>query len=98
HPTSPLFPYTTLFRSTQRASAQAATSSVSYSIADRGAISVETVGGADAMLVGYGRVQPAVTTPAGVAIFGLRQNGVLVTETGVRSEEHTSELQSPCNL
>src|SRR5207237_5147825 len=68
---------------TQRASAQTATSSVSYSIADRGAASVETVGGADAMTVGYGSVQPAVTTPAGVAIFGLRQNGVLVTETGV---------------
>jgi hypothetical protein len=45
---------------------------------------VETVGGADAIVVGYDRVQPAAgTSPAGVAIFGLRQNGILVTEAGV---------------
>ena len=35
-------------------------------------------------VIGYGRVQPASsTTPAGVAIIGYRQNGVLVSEAGV---------------
>ncbi len=66
------------------ASAQTTTSSVSYSTPDRGAASIETAGGSGTLVVGYGRVQPsASTTPSGVAIFGLRQNGVLVTEAGV---------------
>ena len=69
---------------TQHAFSQTSTSSLSYSVADRGAVNVETAGGTDAMVVGYSRVQPAAsTTPAGVAIFGLRQNGTLVTEAGV---------------
>src|SRR5438552_6863651 len=68
---------------TQPAGAQTTASSVPYSIVDRGAVSLETVGGADVMIVGYGRVLPTATAPAGVSIFGLRQNGVLVTEAGV---------------
>ena len=68
---------------TQRAGAQTPVTSVPYSIADRGAVSLETVGGADLMIVGYGRVLPTTPAPAGVSIFGLRQNGVLVTEAGV---------------
>jgi hypothetical protein len=64
--------------------AQTATSSVSYSTPDRGGMVVETTGGTNPVVVGYGRVQPAAsTTPSGLAIFGLRQNGVLVTEAGV---------------
>src|SRR5437016_1700648 len=72
----------TLLTITTHATAQS--SSVSYSTVDRGGAAFETAGGTDAMVVGYGRVQPsASTTPSGVAIFGLRQNGVLVTEAGV---------------
>jgi hypothetical protein len=64
--------------------AQTSTSSVAYTTRDRGGMVVETAGGTGALIVGYGRVQPSSsTTPAGVAIFGLRQNGVLVSEAGV---------------
>ena len=64
--------------------AQSSTSSVSYTTPDRGGTIIETAGGTDALVVGYGRVQPSTSTsPSGVAIFGLRQNGVLVTEAGV---------------
>ena len=57
----------------------------SFSLADRGGISVETVGLGRSTTVGYGRILPdsGSTTPVGLAIFGLRQNGVLVTEAGV---------------
>src|SRR5436190_17442046 len=68
---------------TQRAAAQTTASSAPYSIAERGAVSVETIGGADLMIVGYGRAQPTTISAAGVSIFGFRQNGVLVTEAGV---------------
>lgn len=77
-----LFIWLSLFSAT--VFAQSSTSSVSYSTADRGGTIIETGGGAETMVVGYGRAQPAAsTTPSGVAIFGLRQNGVLVTEAGV---------------
>jgi Lamin Tail Domain len=54
------------------------------SIASNGGTSFQTTGtGADIRL-GYSRVQTDTgSTPAGVAIFGLRQSGTLVTETGV---------------
>jgi hypothetical protein len=73
----------TLLTITTRAMAQS--SSVTYSTVDRGGAVFETAGGPDTLVVGYGRVQPSAgtTTPSGVAIFGLRQNGVLVTEAGV---------------
>ncbi|MGI8785710.1 MAG: DUF11 domain-containing protein [Acidobacteriota bacterium] len=62
-----------------------AATAVGYLIVDRGGVSWATQGGSGAVLVGYGRIQPDAgsTTPAGLAIFGLRQNGILVTETGV---------------
>jgi hypothetical protein len=64
--------------------AQLPVSAVSYATPNRGGASSETTGGLDAPVVGYARVQPAVsTTPSAVAILELRQNGVLVTETGV---------------
>src|SRR5437660_11617778 len=64
--------------------AQSRTSSVPYSTADRGGTVIETLGGTNPIVVGYGRAQLASSTaPAGVAVLGLRQNGVLVTEAGV---------------
>ncbi len=67
------------------ATAQTTTSSVNYSLVDRGGTTFSTTGGVGAVTVGYARVQPGGSTaaPAGVAIFGYRANGVLVTEAGV---------------
>ena len=57
---------------------------VPYSFVNSGADSL-TSPGTSALSVGYAQIQPdsGKTTPAGVAIFGLRQNGTLVTEAGV---------------
>ena len=64
--------------------AQAGTSSVAYSTANFGATTIETTGGSASLVVGYAKAQPvASTTPTGFAILGLRENGVLVTETAV---------------
>src|SRR5262245_9159273 len=64
--------------------AQAGTSSVAYSTANFGSTTIETAGTSALMNVGDAKAQPSASTaPAGVAILGLRQNGVLVTETGV---------------
>ena len=65
--------------------AQTTRNSVSYSLADRGGTTFSTAGGGGEVTVGYARVQPGsgTTAPAGVAIFGYRANGVLVTEAGV---------------
>ena len=64
--------------------AQTGTGSVSYSTPDRGGMVIETGGGTNPIVVGYGLVQPVSSTaPAGVAILDLRQNSVLVSEAGV---------------
>jgi hypothetical protein len=64
--------------------AQVGTSSVAYSTANFGATTIETTGASAPAVVGYAKAQPvASTTPTGFAILGLRQNGVLVTETAV---------------
>jgi len=58
----------------------------SYSIPDHGGLSVTTDGGSpDNIDVGFSRIIPDAgsMTPAGVAIFGFRVNGVLVSEAGV---------------
>lgn len=57
-----------------------------YSIADKGGLSLIT--SSDSLplpLVAYTKIQADVgsSTPSGVGIFGFRQNGVLVGETGV---------------
>jgi hypothetical protein len=56
-----------------------------FTISSRGALSRITPGASGQLLVGYGQVKANAgnTTPAGIAIFGLRQNNILVTETGV---------------
>ena len=55
------------------------------SIPDRGGTSFQSTGTASGLTVGYARVQPdqATSAPAGVAIFGLRQGGAVVSEAGV---------------
>jgi hypothetical protein len=56
-----------------------------FAFTDRGGISLTTDGTAASAGAGYARIQPnsGSTTPAGLAIFGLRQGGTLVTEAGV---------------
>src|SRR5256885_8269923 len=84
-PRSTLFPYTTLFRSALHDAV----------------VRVETPGvenGRDA------RAQPLVLVGAGVEdLEGLADQHLArglehLADLAVRSEEHTSELQSPCNL
>ncbi|HYR83383.1 MAG TPA: hypothetical protein VE422_04815, partial [Terriglobia bacterium] len=57
----------------------------SYTFGDRGGASSVTSGTSPDLAVGYARIQPSTgsVTPAGLAIFGFRQNGVLVTEAAV---------------
>lgn len=56
-----------------------------FTIPDRGGSSWMTAGGSGSTVVGYTRIQPdpESTAPSGLAIFGLRQNDVLVAETAV---------------
>ena len=56
-----------------------------FSISNLGGTSLVTSGGAGSPTIAYGRIQPVSTnsTPAGLAIFGLTEGGVLVTEAAV---------------
>lgn len=60
-------------------------SSSAYTVSNFGAASQTTTGAGTAVSVGYARIQPGTgnTTPSGVAIFGFRQNNILVSEAGV---------------
>jgi hypothetical protein len=53
-----------------------------FTFVDKGGVSVSTLGTSSS---GYARIQPASgnTAPAGLAIFGLKANGVVVSEAGV---------------
>jgi C-terminal processing protease CtpA/Prc len=64
-----------------------------FSVANRGAVSLTTPELSGAPVVGHGRIQAdgGSTTPNGLAIFGFRQNNVLVTEAAVPA---TSAFQS----
>jgi Lamin Tail Domain len=81
-PVTPLPRNTNSARNICNSSSTAGTRALS--IASNGATSFQTTGTAANIGLGYSRVQTdAGSTPAGVAIFGLRQSGSLVTETGV---------------
>jgi spore coat protein CotH len=64
-----------------------------FSVSDRGALSFTTMGGAGSPNVGYARIQPTSgsVAPAGMAIFGYRSGGILVSETAVSA---TTPIQS----
>ena len=65
---------------------QSGSSERSYTMADRGGVSLITSGSAPVPAVTYTRIQPGAgsTTPSGVGIFGFRNSaGELLTETGV---------------
>ena len=57
----------------------------SFATAERQAFAVSTAGSAGGLTVGYARIQPAAAqpVPSGLAIFALRQQGVLVSEASV---------------
>lgn len=82
-----------------------AASQTPFSIASRGGLSQSTSGASGESVVGYGRVKPSFgnTTPSGLAIFGFRQNNVLITEAGVpatpliRSGRIYAEVSGPVN-
>ena len=56
-----------------------------FSITDRGGVSLTSGGASDTPVFGYGQVEVdgGTTTPAGLAIFGFRKDGILVSEAGV---------------
>src|SRR5256885_12593684 len=89
-PRSPLFPYTTLFRSgRQRA----------VGLVQRDGVVAGLAEGLDERRVGYGR--RAALDGDGPAVDQDLPGGVPADDDVVvqgRSEEHTSELQSPCNI
>ena len=78
------FIYTRTDRVDAAAAAPPELNTRSFTMVDRGGSSVITDGAGD-LSVGYSRIQAGSgsTTPSGVAIFGLRQGGTLVTEAGV---------------
>lgn len=69
------------------------TSVRAFTLVDRGGVSLITDGAGAAPQAGYTRIQPGAgsTTPSGVAIFGSRTGGVLVSETGVPATPVLSE-------
>ena len=56
-----------------------------FSVPDRGGISITSQGTSPELRVGYGQVETddGMTPPVGLAIFGSRLNGILVSEAGV---------------
>jgi len=72
---------------------QVLTSTYNFSVTDRGATSLTTAGSMPSTTVGYARIQPNTgnSVPSGLAIFGFRENNVLVTEAGVPA---TPSIQS----
>jgi hypothetical protein len=56
-----------------------------YATAPRGGVSTTSQGGGSTTIAGYAAIQPASgsTTPSGIAIFGYRENNVLVSEAAV---------------
>jgi hypothetical protein len=66
------------------APASATSNTVTFSISDRGG-QVSRLFGGSTLTTGYGRVLPSSgnSTPTGVAVFGYRQSGILLTETAV---------------
>jgi hypothetical protein len=62
--------------------------SVPFSLTGLGTESVITQGGSASTQVGYARVtDKSGAAPSGLAIFGYRQNGVLISETGVPASQ-----------
>jgi hypothetical protein len=76
-----------------------------YTFQNRGGVSLRTEGISPSTTVGYGRIQPGSgsSAPSGLAIFGFRPAGVLVTEAAVpasallQSGRIYAEVNGPVN-
>src|SRR5256885_12123300 len=92
-PRSTLFPYTTLFRSQERQIVKQ-----EAALAEQHRCRVEQKA-ARRVLPGAGEVGGRERAAGPGGVFGNAVDGAQrAADRVVRSEEHTSELQSPCNL
>src|SRR5256885_16754731 len=93
-PRSTLFPYTTLFRSGKRFLTAEQQEEVGILSPEVKAMLAERYAGGETAAP----ADPAEAPPPGqTALFNSWEDAVECARCG-RSEEHTSELQSPCNL
>jgi len=69
----------------------AAQSSTSFSFPDRGGVSLTAPGASSTLGVGSAQINQTAAVAAGFAIFGFRQNGVLVTEATVPAASLVNE-------
>jgi hypothetical protein len=96
--------YARLFVNAVEWTSNAATLETDFSIADRGGVSLRSSGTPGAAVVGYAAIRTnSGATPSGLAILGLRQNNVLVSETSVpassliQSGRIYAEINGPIN-
>src|SRR5205085_10105251 len=97
HPSPPLFPYTTLFRSIEAASHLFATPERNHSRCPLGGGNDHTVGFDALQTPGAGPEEKCIADAALIDELFIQLADV-DSSTGIRSEEHTSELQSQSNL
>src|SRR5205807_6877604 len=98
HHRPPLFPYTTLFRSEQGYWAGMTLYPVSKCTPERAVDMVEMYGPERLLVNSAGDWGPSKPTAVPDFILAMRRRGHPESLIRQRSEEHTSELQSPCNL
>src|SRR5205807_9473211 len=91
-PRSPLFPYTTLFRSPASTPAELVAWAASFVSARPGTTGTAWCGEPDEQAPSSGCCRQPCAGPSSATCWP--KPGA----TAGRSEEHTSELQSPCNL
>ena len=74
-----------VYRATPGVAASTAIEVQPFSLKSRGSASINSAGRSTGLVTGFATIQPDTgkTLPEGLAIFGLRRNGVLVTEAGV---------------
>src|SRR5256885_12110082 len=88
-PRSTLFPYTTLFRSTEFVTTTGLPTQLGNSITEQGFVPTSSC------ITCHAR---AAADSTGADAFPIAGFMPFLPPSPVRSEEHTSELQSPCNL
>src|SRR5881397_1459959 len=78
---TPLFRNTSSFRNL----CGGTTGTKSFSLPDGGTNSFQSTGTGSVLTTGYARIQPDSNSiaPAGIAVYGLRSGGTLISETGV---------------
>src|SRR6266850_99073 len=99
------FVRTSAFGSTTGVNLTIAVLPVPFTFLDRGGVSLRSSGNSATTVVGYASIQPnsGSTTPSGLAIFGFRQNNILVTEASVpasallQSGRIYAEVNGPVN-